>query len=103
VALISLASPSINRSTDLLGGQVDMMCDNLGVSLPHVRSGKLKALAVASKQRFAGLPDVPGRWRRRCPASSRAPGTGIVAPAKDPCADRRRKVSAGVADALKKS
>src|SRR5436190_1665669 len=36
-----------------------MMCDNLGVSLPHVRSGKLKALAVASKQRFAGLPDAP--------------------------------------------
>jgi len=45
--------------TDLLAGQVDMMCDNLGVSLPHVRSGKLKALAVASKRRFAGLPDVP--------------------------------------------
>src|SRR5204863_182205 len=45
--------------TDLLAGQVDMMCDNLGVSLPHVRSGKLKALAVASKKRFPGLPDVP--------------------------------------------
>src|SRR3989442_1722861 len=44
--------------TDLLAGQVDMMCDNLGVSLPHVRSGKLKALAVASKQRFAGLADA---------------------------------------------
>src|SRR5205807_7052868 len=38
--------------TDLLGGQVDMMCDNLGVSLPHVRSGRLRALAVASKKRF---------------------------------------------------
>ena len=45
--------------TDLLAGQVDMMCDNLGVSLPHVRSGKLKALAVASKRRFPGLPNVP--------------------------------------------
>src|SRR5438045_3729389 len=45
--------------TDLLAGQVDMMCDNLGVSRPHVRSGKLKALAVASKPRFPGLPTVP--------------------------------------------
>src|SRR5258706_5010916 len=37
--------------TDLLAGQVDMMCDNLGVSLPHVRSGKLRALAVTSEKR----------------------------------------------------
>ncbi len=41
---------------DLLGGQVDMMCDNLGVSLPHVRSGKLKALAVTSRKAFMGIP-----------------------------------------------
>src|SRR5438876_4779844 len=45
--------------TDLIAGQGDMMCDNLGVSLPHVRSGKLKALAVASRSRFGGLPNVP--------------------------------------------
>jgi tripartite-type tricarboxylate transporter receptor subunit TctC len=41
---------------DLLAGQVDMMCDNLGVSLPHVRAGKLKALAVTSKTAFMGIP-----------------------------------------------
>jgi tripartite-type tricarboxylate transporter receptor subunit TctC len=41
---------------DLLAGQVDMMCDNLGVSLPHVRSGKLRALAVTSKTPFMGIP-----------------------------------------------
>ena len=43
---------------DLLGGQVDMMCDNLGVSLPHVRSGKLKALAVTSRKAFMGIPTM---------------------------------------------
>src|SRR5882672_524570 len=84
--------------TDLLGGQVDMMCDNLGVSLPHVRSGKLKALAVASKQRFAGLPDVPALAETLPGFESRA-WYGIVAPPRTP-APIAAKVSAGVADAL---
>ena len=44
---------------DLLGGQVDLMFDNLGVSLPHVRSGKLKALAVTSVRRVSALPETP--------------------------------------------
>jgi len=43
----------------LLGGQVDMMCDNLASALTHVRAGKLKILAVASKKRFPTLPEVP--------------------------------------------
>ena len=85
--------------TDLLAGQVDMMCDNLGVSLPHVRSGKLKALAVASKQRFAGLPDAPALAETLPGFESRA-WYGIVAPPRTP-APIAAKVSAGVADALK--
>src|SRR5881396_369059 len=85
--------------TDLLAGQVDMMCDNLGVSLPHVRSGKLKALAVASKQRFAGLPDAPALAETLPGFESRA-WYGIVAPPGTP-APIAAKVSAGVADALK--
>jgi tripartite-type tricarboxylate transporter receptor subunit TctC len=44
---------------DLLAGQVELMFDNLGVSLPQVKEGKLKALAVASSKRFRSLPDVP--------------------------------------------
>ena len=43
----------------LLAGDVDMMFDNLGVSLPLVEAGSLKLLAVASAQRLASLPDVP--------------------------------------------
>ena len=43
----------------LLAGDVDVMFDNLGVSLPLVEAGKLKLLAVASAQRLPSLPDVP--------------------------------------------
>ena len=44
---------------DLMGGNMDLMFDNLPSSMPHIRSGKLKALAVTSAQRSAALPDVP--------------------------------------------
>jgi tripartite-type tricarboxylate transporter receptor subunit TctC len=43
----------------LLAGDVDLMFDNLGVSLPLVEAGSLRLLAVASAQRLASLPDVP--------------------------------------------
>jgi tripartite-type tricarboxylate transporter receptor subunit TctC len=85
--------------TDLLGGQVDMMCDNLGVSLPHVRSGKLRALAVASRKRFAALPDVPA-LAEVLPGFESLAWFGIVAPPKTPAAIAE-KVAAGVADAIR--
>jgi tripartite-type tricarboxylate transporter receptor subunit TctC len=44
---------------DLMGGNVDLMFDNLPSSLPHIKSGRLKALAVTSGQRSAALPDLP--------------------------------------------
>jgi len=44
---------------DMIGGSMDVMFDNLPSSLPHIKSGKLKALAVTSSQRSAALPDVP--------------------------------------------
>ncbi len=44
---------------DLIGGQMDLMFDNLPSALPHIKSGKLVALAVTSSQRSAALPDVP--------------------------------------------
>jgi tripartite-type tricarboxylate transporter receptor subunit TctC len=43
----------------LLAGEVEVMFDNLGVTLQHVRSGRLRALAVGSERRVAALPDVP--------------------------------------------
>jgi tripartite-type tricarboxylate transporter receptor subunit TctC len=44
---------------DLIAGNVDLMFDNLPSALPHIKSGRLKALAVTSGQRSAVLPDVP--------------------------------------------
>ena len=43
----------------LLGGDMDVMFDNLPSSMPHIKAGKLKALAVTSAQRSAALPEVP--------------------------------------------
>jgi tripartite-type tricarboxylate transporter receptor subunit TctC len=43
----------------LLGGDMDVMFDNLPSSMPHIKAGKLKALAVTSSQRSAALPEVP--------------------------------------------
>jgi tripartite-type tricarboxylate transporter receptor subunit TctC len=44
---------------DILGGQVDSSFQNINAVVPHVKSGKLRALAVTSDQRAASLPDVP--------------------------------------------
>ncbi len=45
--------------TDLIGGQIDLMFDNTPNVLPQVRAGKLKAIAVSSKNRSALAPEVP--------------------------------------------
>ena len=43
----------------LIGGEMDVMFDNLPASMPHIKAGKLKALAVTSAQPSAALPGVP--------------------------------------------
>jgi tripartite-type tricarboxylate transporter receptor subunit TctC len=45
--------------TDLLGGTVQVMFDNLPSSAPHIKSGRLRALAVTTAQREPSMPDVP--------------------------------------------
>jgi len=50
------AGPALS---DLMAGQVDLMFDGLGSSAQHIRSGRIKALAVASKTRSAAFPNVP--------------------------------------------
>jgi tripartite-type tricarboxylate transporter receptor subunit TctC len=69
------------------------------VSLPHVRSGKLRALAVASAKRFPGLPEVPA-LAESLPGFEAVAWFGIVAPPGTPAAVAQ-KVSDGVAQALK--
>jgi tripartite-type tricarboxylate transporter receptor subunit TctC len=50
---------SAQALTDMLGGQVQVMFDNVPTSLEHIRSGKLRPLAVTTSTRSEVLPDVP--------------------------------------------
>ena len=86
--------------TDLLGGQVDMMFDNLGVSAQHVRSGKLKALAVGGNKRAASLPTVPTVIEAGLPGFVSVAWFGVAAPPKTP-PEIAAKLSAAIAEALK--
>ena len=67
----------------LLAGDVDLMFDNLGVSLQLVEAGKLKLLAVASAQRMPSLPDVP-MLAETLPGFEAVAWFAIVAPPKTP-------------------
>jgi tripartite-type tricarboxylate transporter receptor subunit TctC len=69
--------------TDLVGGSVDIMFDNLGVSLPLVRGNQLKLIAVATQKRMATLPDVPTIAETLAGFESAA-WFAIVAPPKTP-------------------
>jgi tripartite-type tricarboxylate transporter receptor subunit TctC len=83
----------------LLGGEIDLMFDNLGVTLPHVKSGRLRVLAVASEKRVASLPDVPA-MSEILPGFTSVAWFGIVAPPKTP-ALIAEKLSAAVAEAIR--
>jgi tripartite-type tricarboxylate transporter receptor subunit TctC len=68
---------------DLVAGSVDIMFDNLGVSLPLVKAGQLKLVAVASPKRMASLPDVP-TIAETLPGFESAAWFAVVAPPKTP-------------------
>jgi tripartite-type tricarboxylate transporter receptor subunit TctC len=67
----------------LLAGDVDLMFDNLGVSLPLVEAGKLKLLAVASANRLPALPNMP-TIAETLPGFEAVAWYGIVAPPNTP-------------------
>ena len=85
--------------TDLVAGSVDLMFDNLGVSLPLVKGGQLKLLAVATPKRMASLPDVP-TIAETLPGFESAAWFAIVAPPKTPQAVVD-KINADVNEALR--
>ena len=76
--------------TDLLGGQVDMIFGTAPALLGHVKSGKLRALAVGQPRRASAAPDVPSIAEAGYPAVSVTGWTGIVAPTGTPPAIIRR-------------
>jgi tripartite-type tricarboxylate transporter receptor subunit TctC len=69
---------------DLLGGQVQLMFDNLPPSLPQIKAGKLRALAVTSLTRAPALPDVPTIAESGLPGFEASSWFGILAPAGTP-------------------
>ncbi len=76
------AGPAIN---DLLGGQVALMFSNPTSTVPHVKSGKLRALGVMDTKRNPALPDVPTAQESGLPElSSVIEWYGIVVPAATP-------------------
>jgi tripartite-type tricarboxylate transporter receptor subunit TctC len=70
--------------TDLLGGQIQVMFND--TSLPHIQSGKLRALAVTGTTRWPQLPDVPTLAELGMPGYETYNWFGILAPAKTPAA-----------------
>ena len=69
---------------DLMGGQVDMFMSSVPTVLGHIRSGKLRALAVTSLQRAAELPDVPTVAESGYPNFEAITWFGLVVPAGTP-------------------
>lgn len=71
---------------DLIGGQVDMFMSSVPTALSHIRSGKLRALAVTSLQRSSELPDVPTVAESGYPNFEAITWFGLIAPAGTPAA-----------------
>jgi tripartite-type tricarboxylate transporter receptor subunit TctC len=67
--------------TDMLGGQLPMMFSNVSAAMPHVKSGKLRGLAVTSAARIDGAPGLPTVAEVGLPGFETATWLGIVAPA----------------------
>ena len=83
----------------LLAGEVELMFDNLGVTVQHVKAGKLKALAVCGEKRVAALPEVPA-MSEYFPGFVSVAWFGIVAPPRTP-SSIAEKLSAAVVETLR--
>jgi tripartite-type tricarboxylate transporter receptor subunit TctC len=82
-------------------GELDVGVEILGPTLPQIKSGNVKALALTSSKRFPGLPDVPTVAESGLPNYQAASWNGLAAPAKTPKAviDRLNKeINAAVAN-----
>ncbi len=90
------SGPAVN---DLVGGQVDVMFDNLPSSIGQIRAGTLRAIAVTSAQRSPALPDVPTIAESGVPGFEASSWFAIFAPAGTP-KDVVNKLNAEVRKAL---
>ena len=67
---------------DLVAGQLQLTIENMPVTLPHVRSGRLRMLAVGTKTRSAFMPEVPTIAEAGVPGYESSTAFGVLAPAK---------------------
>ena len=70
--------------TDLIGGQVAIFIGNMPPTVPHVKAGKLRALAVTTKARSALMPELPTMTEAGLPGYETVAWFGILAPAGTP-------------------
>ena len=77
---------SASAVTDLLGGQISILVDSMAATLPHVRSGKLKALGIATLERVPQLPNLPTIAESGYPGFEGAGWTGLILPKGTPTA-----------------
>jgi len=86
-------------STDLIAGQVSLLFNSIPSVLPHMRSGRLKALAVGSAVRSPAIPDIPTVAEAGVPGFEYATWYGLFAPAGTP-RDIIARLNAAAAKAL---
>lgn len=70
--------------TDLIGGQVDYMFDSVTSAMPHVKSGKLRAIAVTTAKRSSAMPNVPTLAEAGLPGYELSPWFAVYMPAGTP-------------------
>lgn len=70
--------------TDLIGGHIDIGMDSMAAYVPFVQQGKIKALAIASSQRWSKLPDVPMVAKSGLPGFEASVWYALLLPAKVP-------------------
>jgi tripartite-type tricarboxylate transporter receptor subunit TctC len=75
---------SADAHTQIIGGQVPMMFDAIPATLPHIKSGRLRGLGIATLKRSAFLPDLPTIAESGYAGFEAVGWIGIAAPAKTP-------------------
>ena len=85
--------------TDLLGGQIQILVDSLAATMPHIKSGKMKALAISSLQRVPQMPELPTVAELGYPGFEGVGWAGIVVPKGTP-GEIVEKIGADVRRAL---
>ena len=86
--------------TDLIGGQVDYMFDSITSAMPHIQSGKLRAIAVTTAKRSSALPNVPTVAEAGLPGYELSPWFAVYMPAGTP-QPIVAKINAALLEAMK--